>query len=242
VEADGNIEVYGVCEAATLTTKGSIILNSGAQGADKAVLTAGKDITAKFIENSKVMAGGNITADSILKSIVKCDGVVTLTGKNGLLSGGQVVAGDKVVAKTIGSPMGTYTEIEVGGNPRELAQHKELVEEYNKMKTEFERCDTAINTLNTLKQKNLLTEDKKAIMMKMVNTKMQLRDRMNKAQDQLDELVRVLTMNTGTVSVSRVIRPGVRVIIGNAMLNISEELSNCRLRNDGSKISIGPNL
>jgi uncharacterized protein (DUF342 family) len=129
VIAEGNIEVYGVCEAATLTSKGSIILNSGAQGADKAVLTAGKDITAKFIENSNVTAGGNITADSILKSVVKCDGIITLTGKNGLLSGGHIVAGEKLVAKTIGSPMGTSTEIEVGGNPRELQRHKELVEE-----------------------------------------------------------------------------------------------------------------
>jgi uncharacterized protein (DUF342 family) len=138
--------------------------------------------------------------------------------------------------------MGTNTEIEVGGNPRELQRHKELVEEYNKMKVEFERCDAAINTLNNLKQKNVLSDDKKALLMKMINTKMQLRDKMNKAQDQLDELVRLLTTNTGTVSVSRLIRPGVRVTIGNAQLNIREELSNCRLRNDGSKISIGPNL
>jgi uncharacterized protein (DUF342 family) len=242
VIAEGNIEVFGVCEAATLTSKGSIILNSGAQGADKAFLSAEKDITAKFIENSTVTAGGNITADSILKSSVKCDGTITLTGKNGLLSGGHVVAGEKLIAKTIGSPMGTSTDIEVGGNPRELQRHKELVEEYNNMKNEFERCDAAITTLNGLKQRNILSDDKKAVLIKMINTKMQLRDKMNKTQDQLDELVRVLTTNTGTVSVSRVIRPGVRVSIGNAQLNIREELSNCRLRNDGSKISIGPNL
>jgi hypothetical protein len=106
VKADGNIEVMGVCEAATLITNGSIVLANGAQGADKAELTAGKDITAKFIESCKVNAGGNIVSDSIMKSTVKCDGSVTLAGKNGMLVGGTLIAGEKLVARTIGSPMG----------------------------------------------------------------------------------------------------------------------------------------
>jgi hypothetical protein len=243
VKAKGTIEINGVCEAATIISeKGSIVLGSGAQGGDKAVLDAAQDITAKFIEGCKVNAGGNIMADSILKSTVKCDGTVTLAGKNGLLVGGTLTAGQKLVARTIGSPMGTTTDIEVGGNPTELTRHARLVEEYNTLRQEFEKTDKAVNTLNLAKQRDMLDETKKALLIKMINVKMQYRAKMTKMQDEIDEIARQLAVNMGTVSAGNVIRPGVRITIGSAQMLVREDIPNCKLRNNGEKITIGPNL
>ncbi|MCL1883319.1 MAG: FapA family protein [Defluviitaleaceae bacterium] len=243
VKAVGNIEIFGVCEAAKLTsTEGSIILGNGVQGADKGELVAAQDITAKFIESCKVTAGGNVTTDSIRKSHIKCDGSVTVAGKNGLLVGGSLVAGEKLVATTIGSPMGTLTDIEVGGSPKDLNKQKDLVAEFNKLKIEYEKCDKGVETLNILRKKDQLPPDKKAILVKMVNMKMVLRDKMTKMQGEIDDITRNLAVNVGTVSVKNVIRPGVRITIGNAQMTIRDELSNCRLRNNGEKIAIGPNL
>jgi hypothetical protein len=177
-----------------------------------------------------------------MKCVVKCDGDVTLSGKNGLLVGGSLIAGEKLSARTIGSPMGTATEIQVGGNPKELTRHKDKVEEFNKLKAEFEKCEIAINTLSNLKQKNMLTEDKKALLLKMLSSKMVMREKMSKLQDEIDELVQVLTSNTGSVRASKVIRPGVRVTIGNAQLAVRDEIQNCKLWNNGAKIAIGPNV
>jgi uncharacterized protein (DUF342 family) len=243
VKAKGNIEVGGVCEAAILISEnGSIILSGGAQGGDKAELKAAQDITAKFIEGCKVVAGGNIMADSILKSTVACEGSVTLVGKNGLLVGGSLVAGQRLTARTIGSPMGTTTEIEVGGNPQELNRHKELVDEYNKLCIEFEKTDKAVSTLNLAKQRDMLDEGKKALLIKLINTKMQYRTKMNKMQEEIDEVTRTLAVNVGTVSASNVIRPGVRITIGSAQMLVREDLPNYKLRNNGEKIAIGPNV
>ena len=243
VKAIGNIEVFGVCEAATLiSTEGSIVLGNGVQGSDKGELVAAGDVTAKFIESCKVTAGGSITADSIMKSHIKCDGSVTVAGKNGLLVGGSLVAGEKLVARTIGSPMGTLTDIEVGGSPKELVRQKELVNEFNKMKNEYEKCDKVVTTLTALRNKDQLPDDKKPILVKMINTKMVYRDKMTKIQDEIDTITRNLAVSVGTVSASKVIRPGVRITIGNAQMTIRDELSNCRLRNNGEKIVIGPNL
>lgn len=243
IKAVGNIEVFGVCEAAKLvSTEGSIVLGNGVQGADKGELIAANDITAKFIESCKVTAGGNITADSIMKSHIKCDGSVNVSGKNGLLVGGTLVAGEKLTARTIGSPMGTLTDIEVGGSPKELTRQKELITEFNNLKVEYEKCDKAVSTLNALRQKDMLTDDKKAILVKMVNMKMVYRDKMTKMQEEIDSITRSLAVSAGTVSAAKVIRPGVRVTIGNSQMTIRDELSNCRLRNNGEKIVIGPNL
>jgi uncharacterized protein (DUF342 family) len=243
VKAKGTIDVGGVCEAATLISeKGSIVINLGVQGGDKAELTAANDVTAKFIEGSKVTAGGNIMADSILKSTVKCDGAVTLAGKNGLLVGGFLVAGEKLVARTIGSPMGTLTDIEVGGNPNERSRHNELVEEFNTLRIEFEKTDKAVGTLSLAKQRDALDDTKKALLIKLINAKMQYRNRMNKLQDEIDEISRLLAVNVGTVAASNVIRPGVRITIGGAQMLVREDIPNCKLRNNGEKITIGPNV
>ena len=243
VTAAGNIDVFGVCEAATLTSsEGSIVLANGVQGADKGELHAAQDITAKFIESCKVVAGGNVTADQIRKSQVKCDGSVTVVGKNGLLVGGMTIAGEKLVATTIGSPMGTLTDIEVGGAPKEINRQKELISEFNKVKAEYEKCDKAVETLNLMRKRDQLTPDKKEILMKMVKMKSVLRDKMTKMQEEIDSINRALASSVGTVSAKKVIRPGVRVTIGNAQMSIRDEISNCRLRNNGEKIAIGPNL
>lgn len=244
VKAVGNIEVFGVCEAAKLvSTEGNIVLGNGIQGADKGELSAAGDITAKFIESCKsVVAGGNVITDSIRKSNIKCDGSVMVVGKNGLLVGGSLVAAEKLVATTIGSPMGTITDIEVGGSPKELNKQKDLIAEFNKLKDEYEKCDKGVETLNIMRKRDQLAPEKKALLMKMVNLKMVLRDKMAKMQEEIDSVNRDLAVNVGTVSVKNVIRPGVRITIGNAQMTIRDELSNCRLRNNGEKIAIGPNL
>ena len=243
VKAIGNIEVFGTCEGAKLiSSEGSIVLANGIQGSGKGEIVAANDITAKFIENCQVTAGGNITADSIMKCHIKCDGSVTVAGKNGLLVGGSLVAGEKLVAQTIGSPMGTLTDIEVGGSPNELIRQKELVADFNKIKMEYEKCDKAVQTLTALRKKNELPDDKKAILVKMVNMKMVCRDKMTKLQGEIDTITRNLAVSIGTVSASKVIRPGVRITIGNIQLAIRDELHNCRLRSNGEKIEIGPNL
>jgi uncharacterized protein (DUF342 family) len=88
----------------------------------------------------------------------------------------------------------------------------------------------------------LLTDDKKTLLLKMINTKMLIREKMTILQEEIDELVKMLTSNSGSVAVSKVIRPGVRVTIGNAQLAIRDDMQNCKLWNNGAKIAVGPNI
>jgi len=240
VKAVGNIEVHGVCEGAILTTDANIVIGRGAQGMEKAKLTAGGDITAKFIEACNVSAGGNITADSILNSTVHCGGDVILSGKRGLLTGGKLIAGNKLVAKTIGSPMGTSTTIEVGNNPQAVVGQRETTGELDKVKKEYEKVDQAVTLLTAQQKQGQLNDAKKQLLMKMLNAKMSFREKMNKLQLELDQMAQTLTANTGTVSASNVIQPGVKVTIGNAQYAVRDKMPNCTLRNSGEKITFGP--
>ena len=237
VKAVGNIEIQGVCEGATLITEADIIIGSGAQGMEKAQLKAGGNITAKFIESCNVDVGGNVLADSILNSTVICGGDVILSGKRGLLTGGKVLAGNKVVAKTIGSPMGTATTIEVGNNPSAILELEESNKDYEKLRNEYEKVDQAVSLLTAQQKKGQLTDERKQLLMKMLNVKMTYREKLNKLQVKIEQTAQAVTSNSGTVSASNVIQPGVRVIIGNAQLTVKDKMQNCTLKNDGQKIT-----
>ena len=240
VKAVGNIEIQGVCEGATLITEADIIIGSGAQGMEKAQLKAGGNVTAKFIESCNVDAGGNVLADSILNSTIICGGDVILSGKRGLLTGGKVIAGNKVVAKTIGSPMGTITTIEVGNNPAAILELEGSNKDYEKLRKEYEKVDQAVNLLTTQQKKGQLTDERKQLLMKMLNVKMTYREKLNKLQMTIENTAQAITSNSGTVSASNFIQPGVRVIIGNAQLTVKDKMQNCTLRSDGLKIKLLP--
>jgi uncharacterized protein (DUF342 family) len=174
-----------------------------------------------------------------LNSTVNSGGEVILEGRRGLLTGGKLVAANKLVAKTIGSPMGTATVIEVGNKPEAINSMKDMMVEYEKTRKEFEKVNQAVTLLSTQQKKGQLNDERKQLLMKMLNAKLTYREKLNTLQVQIEEANLSVTSNDGTVSASNMIQPGVKVTIGNAQLNVRDRIQHCTLRNNGEKISIG---
>jgi uncharacterized protein (DUF342 family) len=114
IRAGRNIEVRGSVEAASLFAGGDVILQRGIQGQQKARISARGSVFAKFIEQTIVNAGGDVTADSIMNSRITADGKVTLTGKRGMLVGGHTHALLGVLTSQIGNEAETRTVVHVG--------------------------------------------------------------------------------------------------------------------------------
>lgn len=239
VEADENIEVYGVVEGAKLTSKQDIILYKGIQGQEKAVITAAGFITVKYAESCTLVAGQDIYADSIMHSNVKCGGTLELVGKRGLLVGGRIVAGKSVVSTVIGSNMATATEIEVGHSPDMIDEYKKLMDEFAQAKADFDKMNLIVETLTEQSKKGSLPPDKKAILLKTINTKGFLREKLTKMQDRINLLTGSMTKAQGFVSAKDVIRPGIKVLIGNAVMYVRDDLHHTKLRNVDGKIVAG---
>lgn len=102
IKATGNIEVFGVVEAAEIQSEGNIVLHRGIQGRDKGYLKAGQNVIAKYIENTQVEAGEDVlVAEAIMHSSVYAAKRITVDGKKGLIVGGIYKAGEEILAKTI---------------------------------------------------------------------------------------------------------------------------------------------
>lgn len=141
VRAKGNIEVSGIVEGAYLEAGGNIIIARGMNGMARGVLKAEGNVIAKFIENAKVNAGGYVSAGSILHSEVMAGTEIHVDGKRGFITGGRVCATNLINVKTLGSPMGADTIVEVGADPgvkiriqqlqKQIAENRKMLDKIN---------------------------------------------------------------------------------------------------------------
>lgn len=239
VKAGDSIEVEGAVEGATLVAVNNIVLTKGVQGGGNAIIEAGQDVVAKFIEMSTVSAGRDITANAIMHSTIRCDNILTLQGKKGLLVGGKATVGKKIEAKTIGSHMSTVTELEVGIFPRLLDKYKTLVNTMESLTKEYDKCEKVITTLSA-QDIATLPDVKKKFLMDAIRTKLHLKAEINEKKVVLDDVLSKLNTTSGvTINASQVIYPGVKVTISNAVMYVRDDLSFCSLYCKDGKVCIG---
>ncbi|HHV29895.1 DUF342 domain-containing protein [Acetivibrio mesophilus] len=241
VEAGGNVEVLGVVEAAVIRADGDIILRRGMQGLGKGILKSGGDIIARYIENSIIDAKGDIKAEAIMHSNVKCGNKLELSGKKGLLIGGKCKVGREISAKVIGSYLATHTDVEVGTDPQLKERYKEIRDEIQKLEEDLVKTEQAIAILKKLEAAGKMSPEKQELMVKSVRTKIYHSNRLNELKEELVVTEQRLQKEAnGKIKVFDHIYPGTKVTIGTSMLYIKEDLQYCTLYRDGADIKIGP--
>ncbi len=114
VRAGRNIEIRGSVEAASLFAGGDIILQRGIQGQQRAKASARGSIFAKFIEQTVVTAGADVVADSIMNSRIVAEGTVRLSGKRGVIVGGYTHGLLGIDTVSVGNDAETRTVIHAG--------------------------------------------------------------------------------------------------------------------------------
>jgi len=241
IEVGGNVEVFGVVEAATIKAGGSIILRRGMTGNGKGLLVAGGDIVAKYIENSRVEAANDIKAEAIMHSDIKCGNRLELGGRKGLLVGGTARVGREIEAKVIGSYMATTTNLEVGVDPNVRERYKFLRADIIKMEENSKKANQAVILLRKMEAAGMLTEEKKELLDKSVRSKIFFDSRISQYKEELAGLEEKLQQEVkGRVKVYNYLYPGTRISIGSANMHVKETLQHCTLYKDGVDVRIGP--
>ncbi|TCK97920.1 hypothetical protein EDC19_0322 [Natranaerovirga hydrolytica] len=238
IKAKGDIEVYGVVEGATLISEGEVILRRGIQGMGKGRIEAQGNLISKFIENSTVKVRGFIHSEAILHSNVTAKNEIIVDGKKGMVTGGEVRSGTEVQAKTLGSHMGTVTNVEVGVDPTIIDEYNQAEKDIKNIKEEQVKMDQIIKLLKSKQQKNgTLDPDKLKMLQDATRNKIflqgKLKTSMKKHQD-LDELLE--NQDMGKVKVMNKVYPGVRITICNAKLFVKDENHYCTYYKDRADI------
>lgn len=241
VKAAGDIEVSGVVEGAFLESGGNILIRKGIQGYNCANIYAFGNITSNYIENSIIYCNQNLTAEAIMHSEITCKEDIYLIGKKGLIVGGICRARNKIQAKTIGSRMATSTVVEVGVDPDLKLRFEELQKNTNELRINLEKVHKSVVLLDSLEKSDRLDDDKRELYKKLIFTKRKLEEEYGKANREF-VIVKAKLSDTysGLVKVEGTIFPGVKIVIGNSVMFIRDEMNHCTFFRDDGDIKVGP--
>ncbi|WNS44814.1 FapA family protein [Paenibacillus sp. MMS20-IR301] len=216
VKSAGDIRVVGGVEGAELIAGGSIEITGGIIGYNKGLVTAGKNVKVSFIQDGNVVAGEDvIVSQSIMHSNIRAGRDVLCNGSKGLIVGGTVQAGERVVARTIGNTMSTATAIEVGVVPELRNEINELRQELRQLLENEDKTNKALYLLNQLANNGQLSPDKVALRVKLNATKQSHIREEKRIKERVLEIERMLE-DTGKarVDVIKTIYGGSKIVIG----------------------------
>ena len=241
VKADGDIIVDGVVEGATLIAGGQIYLKRGIQGMGKGTLIAAGNIVSRFMENCTAKSGQDVLADAIMHSNVIAVGTVTVKGRKGLITGGSVKSSEGIDAMTLGSSMGTKTEIIIGVDERILAEYKELAPLVERVKEESEKYIQIVALCKKKMEDGTATEENiqmaQAAQQKVKQIQEENQEKINRYRQLKAE---IKAYQPGKVVVQNIAYQGVEIKISSEMLRLKKEADHSKFVLDGADIKILP--
>ncbi len=239
IEAEGSVEVQGPVEDATIIAGGDIFLTYGIQGTEKGRITAGGNVVTKFIQNARVEAGGDIITEAIIHGVVTAGNSIRAEMGKGSIVGGEIAATNQIVAKSIGSPMGTITSVQIGVLPELYQQHRVLAKELKDKKEDLEKIEQSIKFLEVKDKEGTLDASRKIMLSKLKLTKQPLVDEVYKLRKEFKMLTdRLNGAQDGVIKANDALYPGVKITLGNIVKYIDDTRRGVTIRKIDGELSI----
>lgn len=242
VKAGGNVIVNGLVEGARIVAGGDIVIAKGMNGMQKGFLKAGGNVIVKFLENVRVAAGGYVEAEAIMHSKVSAGTEVRVEGRKGVIVGGYVQGGVKVVAKTIGAGMGSGTIIEVGVNPLVKTQYTSMVKAQEELNKTVRNAETILGSFKEKLAKGVQFNEGQIkyikSVAKLVEEKGAELKSMNERMERFRTLMEVQKM--AEVVANNEIHPGTTIIIGDASRTLQSSFQYCKFVREKGEITMKP--
>ena len=241
IRATGDVEVFGIVEDAEIISGGQVILHHGIHGRIRGQIVAKGNIVSKFIENSRVFAGGYIEAEAIIQSQVSANGDITVSGTKGYIRGGHTRSAGMIDSKIIGSDLGITTLVEVGINPALQDEITKLKNSLGEKILEDRKYRQLYEVLKIKLEKKLINEQQKQILKNAITRIGELKREIPKLQEELKEKEEKISKNGEAAIVVRdKIYPGTRLVIMGETKIIQSPDGYCRYINDDGTIKNSP--
>ncbi len=243
VKANGDIFIAGSTEAATIDAGRDIRINGAAVGGNNTILRSGRNFFAGHVQNAQIEAQGDITiVRSVMHSFIYSTGKIQLHDKNGSIVGGVVNGMRGIEAMSIGSPIGTHTEIVVGSDYLVKRRKSELQEVIRFHEANLAKIDTVLRPLMSIVKKGIpLGTDKKRRLGSIIDKRFTIIKQLRVVKRHHAELSDVDPSSINTkVTIRNTLFQDVTIKIGDLLLRNHEDLQGvqCKLSDDRRRIEL----
>lgn len=229
IRATKSLTVEGSVEGATLIAEGDIVLKKGMQGGNKAKIICGGNLYANFLEFTEVSVKGNLEANIVMNCRVSVGKSLILSGKRGMLVGGNVYAVGGITSSILGNAAEVKTLACVGVSEElEKRNHSLLVKaDISKNRIKQAKAELASVTDARICLDSPAVKAAKANQIKRyIKRDERLLEHVNEELTQIEE-----TMKLGrdaTVLVSSKVNAGSTIRIGNQEIEIKNSTNGVR--------------
>jgi hypothetical protein len=228
VRASGEIRVGGGIEDATVKAGGDIYVQGGIIGSGEGRVHAGGNLTARFFENARVLADGNIfVRDDILRSTVSAKGSIIATEGKGRIRGGSVEAVKGIEVNEIGSGAGVRTRVSVGME----SKSRKLLADVTKRLTDFKRkrakIDMTLAQYVKKSKKKALPKETSRKLEKLAKIRREIvskETRMTKYRRELVQKMSETEIESVAVKVKKTVHFGTTAVVCGYVYNVTEDI------------------
>ena len=240
VKATGDIEIKGSVNGAEIVGR-NVVVGGGLTGAERGKIQSVHDVRVAFVENGVIEAGGEINIMKFsLHSTLRAGKRISLEGSPGQLTGGLTVAGEEVLAKSIGNNANVVTRVSVGIDPNLQKEYHEVCKNYKEGKKKLLHITQTLNTLSKL-DINSLPQSRVDQINALTRSQFPIAGQLKRDEKKITELEEKLKeMKNGKVRVDDTMYPGVRLSINSVVKNIQEVYKHCTMKLSEGEVALGP--
>lgn len=190
LKTTGSITVNGHVETAHLFAGKDVILKNGMQGSGNGVIRAGRNVMARFLEQTQVYAGNEVNTGAILNCEVESGQNVVVAGNRGTIIGGSVTAVEQITAASIGNRAGVTTQLVIGLDcefKEKMGEIDRLTDEYEENMNDAEKAvDRIAYQMKSQPAAPDLAQQKAEQMRRKINYQLKLKDISAKREQLID--------------------------------------------------------
>jgi len=234
----GSIVVDGYVEASELRAAKDVVLKNGMQGSGKGRIIAGGSVSGKFFEQSSVESGGDVNANAIMNSYITARRDVIVSGRFGIIIGGEIRAERHIIATIIGNMAEVRTMIYAGVEDDLFARLLLKEKEETALEQELKKIVHGINQVDIMIEKTQ-REDLQMQKIKLIRSKVEKESALNmKAREKQVVMDQMSRANNAKVKVQKILYPGTKININGVVTNIREEATHVEINARGSVVEI----
>jgi len=235
IRADGDVFVGGHVGACNIISKKNVTIRKGIQGRDKCVIIADGDVACKFVERAKIIAGGNIYADSVLLSTMESKREVFINGANSQVISSNVCGIVGVTVKDAGNQKEIPTVLQTGITVEMARKAKELTQQIKELDAKMETFEQHRKTIAQLTDPS---DEMKEVLTKIMRSKVLVSSEKNKVCEELAPINEIMELakTNSRVNVLGVANAGLTVHINGNRMNVSKPIKDVHFKLQDNKV------